>query len=183
MGVLPKKDYKNLLNLMRKELKEVIDNKSNPNKVYGLDQESIQQFVASINSILQSRESDKKQTIINYEKNYEKGVTEEIVSDYVHYHELDNQYLKQYGIVRIIGITEAIIDTQLSSSQKGLSVVEKVLLLDSNISISELKNWIKLRNEIVHRPFEHYSPTTILAEDIQECMLVSLRILTDLKLT
>lgn len=167
---------------MRQDLEIVIKNKTNPNEVYGLDQDSIQQFVASINSILQSRDKDKKNIIAKCNENYEEGVTCEIISDYVWYHELDNEYLKQYGIIRIIGITEAIIDKHTSKKERKLPLTEKITILNNHLDSSEIHKWVKLRNELVHRPFEHYNPVFIQVEDINDCMLVCLRLLTDLEL-
>ncbi len=169
--------------LMRNELLDVIKIKSNPKEVYGLDQNSIQQFVASINSVLQSRNKDKENIIAGYKEHYEEGVTSEVISDYAWYHELDNEYLKQYGIIRIIGVTEAIIDKRISKSQQGLPLTQKIAILDGNFDFSEIHKWIKLRNELVHRPFEHYYPTKLEMNDINECMIICLQTLTDLDLS
>lgn len=168
---------------MKEELLGVVNNNKNLNEIYGLDQNSIQKFVSSINSILQSRDKDKKNTIIQYNENYEEGVTCEIISDYAWYHELDNEYLKQYGIIRIIGITEAIIDKQISKSKHNLPILKKISILNHNLDISELQKWIKLRNILVHKPFEHYSPVFIDISDVEDCMVVCLRVLTELELS
>lgn len=168
---------------MRHELLDVIKIKSNPKEVYGLDQNSIQQFVTSINSVLQSRDKDKESVIANYKEHYEEGVTSEVISDYAWYHELDNEYLKQYGIIRIIGVTEAIIDKRIPKSKQGLPMIEKISMIDDSFDFSEIHKWIKLRNELVHRPFEHYYPTKLEMSDINECMAICLQALTDLDLS
>lgn len=167
---------------MRNELRKVIESKSNPGEVYGVHYGSIRDFLDAIQSILKTRREVKDQKIRLLEQKNKAEDVIETISDYAWYHEIDNQYVKQFCIIRLVSIFEVIIDEHIPKSKQSYPLIEKVKMIKDIVDYSDLNEWIRLRREIVHRPFEHYYPVWIEWEDIEILETIITSTLKKLKL-
>lgn len=143
---------------------------------YGLDHENLDYIYNLIIDIIDRRNKQLKliKIITKIRYIFNPIAYEETSSDLAHYNYVENQFLLEFGFLRIQGIFEGILkkqffpeDTLFGLTQK----IERAIKEGGNISVEEkelLLEWSNFRNKLTHNPPEKYRPSNIIKDDLEE---------------
>lgn len=157
---------------MRDELKGLTESEY---WVYGITEYDFDHAVDLVRELINARteQFQREEEKVRAESS---DVTDDILDDVAYYKFTDNQYLWQFCLWRLQGLTEAVISHQLLGAKPGKLMGLKAklgALRDAGYAVSdeeeaELLLWANLRNAISHAPPEQYRPVPFREDDIVE---------------
>ena len=153
--------------------------------IYGLSERDFSFTTRLADEFVSARQDSLDHRVEELKKNWEEGVSEEIVSDLAHYNHIDVQYLWQFVIWRMQGILEGLIvysflpappDRPLLGLKAKLDAMDSAGYQLTNEDREELLEWANLRNAMSHAPPEQFRPGPLKKEDTEDFKMLVERV-------